>query len=137
MISGTAPLNGALEAGHDGQGGATIQYTPHVAGSSGPTTLFVNQPGMLFWTTPSGDILQGIAANLNGGQACNWGPNSELDITDMAPGLAHLTVTANGAATDVTVTGGGHSCTVVLDSSIGTNMFHVASDGHGGTMITT
>jgi hypothetical protein len=137
MISGTAPLNGALEAGHDGQGGATIQYTPHVPGSTGPATLFVNQPGMLFWTTPSGDILQGASANLNGGQACNWGPNSSIDITDIAPSLAHLTVTANGAATDVAVTGGGHSCTMVLDASIGANSFHLSSDGHGGTMITT
>jgi hypothetical protein len=55
----------------------------------------------------------------------------------MAPSLARLTITANGGATDVAVTDGSHACTVILDASIGANMFHVASDGHGGTIITT
>jgi hypothetical protein len=138
LITGTSPFTGALEAGHDGQGGATIQITPRGTNTgSGPTILSVNQPGMMFWTTPSGDELQGISANINGAQACNWGPNSVIDITDMAPGLAHLTITANAGATIVRATDGTHASTVTLDSAIGANMFHVSSDGHGGTMITT
>jgi hypothetical protein len=136
-ISGATPMTGALEAGHDANGGATVAITPHIPGNNGPTVLSVHQPGMMFWTTPSGDILQGTSANMNGADSCNWSAASSLDITDMAPSLARLTVTAGQGVTYVAVTDGTHSCSVTLCASIGANLFHLASDGHGGTVITT
>jgi hypothetical protein len=135
-ISGTTPLAGALEAGH-ANGGTTIAITPHVAGATGATVLSVNQPGMLFWTTPSGDILTGTTANMNGAESCNWSANSSIDITDLAPSLAKLAVSAGPGVTYLSVTGGPHSCSVTLSGSVGANLFHLAPDGHGGTMITT
>ncbi len=137
QISGTTPMTGALEAGHDGNGGATVAITPHVPGSTGPTVLNVYQPGMLFWTTPSGDILQGSSANLNGADACNWSAASSIDITDMAPSLAALKVTGVGGVTYLGVTDGTHSCSVTLSAAIPASLFHLAPDGHGGTIITS
>jgi hypothetical protein len=138
-ISSTTPLTGALEAGRDGHGGATISFIPHQPGGvgGGPTVLSVYQPNMLFWTTPSGDVLQGISANMQGTDACNWSAASSLDITDMAPGLASLKVTGGTGYTDIAVSNGTHSFTMMFSTSIPANLFHLSSDGHGGTIITT
>jgi len=135
-ISGTTPLTGALEAGH-ANGGATVAITPHVAGTTGATVLNVYQSGMMFWTTPSGDILTGTTANINGTDSCNWSAASSIDITDLAPSLAKLAVSAGPGVTYLAVTGGAHSCSVTLSASIGATQFHLAPDGHGGTIITS
>jgi hypothetical protein len=135
-ISGTTPLNGALEAGH-ANGGATVAFTPHAAGATGATVLSVYQSGMMFWTTPSGDILTGTTANMNGTDSCNWSAASSIDITDLAPSLAKLAVTAGPGVTYLAVTGGAHSCSITLSASIGASLFHLAPDGHGGTIISS
>jgi hypothetical protein len=138
-LAANVPLTGALEAGHDGHGGATIAITPKGTGGvgAGPTVLSVYQPHMMFWTTPSGDILQGTSANMNGTDLCNWANTSSLDITDLAPSLAKITVTAAGGATDIAVTDGKHSFGITFGTPIAAHLFHVAPDGHGGAIITT
>jgi hypothetical protein len=138
-LAANVPLTGALEAGHDGHGGATIAITPKGTGGvgAGPPVLSVYQPNMMFWTTPSGDILQGDCANMNGTDLCNWANTSSLDITDLAPSLAKISVTASGGATDIAVTDGKHSFSMSFGTPIAAHLFHLASDGHGGTIITT
>lgn len=138
-MMGTAPLTGALEAGHDGHGGATISITPKGTGgvNGGPPVLSVYQPNMMFWTTPSGDILEGKSANFSDTHMCNWANTSSLDITDLAPGLAKIVVTAVTGSTDISLTDGTHAFTMNFGTAIPANLFHLSPDGHGGTILTT
>ncbi len=142
-FASTVKLAGALEAGRDGHGGATIAIIPRAGGGGvggggvggGPTVLEVTQPGMLFWTTPSGDILLGTAADMQGTVLCNWSAYSRLDITDIAAAGAHLAVAAASGGTRVTLTGGGHSTGLMFQQAFGSADFHLQADGHGGCLI--
>jgi hypothetical protein len=136
FVGSSTHLAGALMAGPDGHGGETIDYVPRSA-TPGPTTLSVTEPRMLFWTTPSGDILTGATANLNGAFACNWSQFSSLDLTDMNPALASVSVSADGARTIARLSDGTHSCSVTFNAAIGAAAFHLSGDGHGGTSVTT
>jgi hypothetical protein len=99
--------------------------------------MSVYQPGMLFWTTPAGDILQGSAANMNGTTLCNWSDASSLDVTDLAPSVARMTVSAVAGGTRLALTGGTGPCTMKIDAVLSAGAFHLAPDGHGGTVIST
>jgi hypothetical protein len=138
-LAAATPLAGALEAGRDGHGGATVAIVPSAGGGvgGGPTVMSVYQPGMLFWTTPAGDILQGSAANMNGTTLCNWSDASSLDVTDLAPSVARMTVSAVAGGTRLALTGGTGPCTMKIDAVLSAGAFHLAPDGHGGTVIST
>jgi len=136
-LTSVVPLAGVLEAGRDGVGGATIVYIPHSGGGvgGGPMVLSVSQPNMLFWTTPSGDILTGSSANMSGLDVCNWSDASSLDITDMAPASAKLTSSITGGVTHLTVSNGTHTVNMTIGASLASSGFTLAADGHGGTVI--
>jgi hypothetical protein len=137
-IGATKPLTGALEAGKDSHGGATVSIVPSSgSGVGGVTVLGVSQPGMLFWTTSSGDELQGTSANMNGLVACNWYNTSSLDLTDMSPKTAKLTLTPGNGWCQLSITDGTHSAVIDLGTSLKSNQITLTSDGHSGTMITT
>ena len=137
---GTVPLGGEISAGRDVHGGATIAFTQQTAGTGGnsggaPALIAVTQPNMLFWASPAGDTFQGTAAALQGAHISNWGPADSLDITDLAPANAHL-ATSQGAGLDtITITANGHSTSVGLTGTYAPSLFHISSDGHGGTVL--
>jgi hypothetical protein len=138
-IAATTPLTGAIEAGRDGHGGATIAIIPKSASGTGsaPTVLGVTQPNMLFWTAPAGDILQGSSANMSGTDVCNWSNASSLDITDLAPATAKLLATVNGNTTTLGLSDGTHSFNLEIGAGLSASHFTLTADGHGGTLITT
>ena len=134
---GTTLLGGELSAGHDVHGGATVSFTPQTVGP-GSTVLLVpvSQPKMLFWASPAGDVFQGTSANLAGAHIANWSATDSLDITDLAPAHATLaTMQATGLDTLV-LSDGSHTATVSLTGTFSASGFHLASDTHGGTVLT-
>ncbi len=133
----STPLGGALSAGRDVHGGATISITPQVAGSGAAAALLgVGQPAMLFWASPVGDEFQGVSANLAGAHISNWSATDSLDITDMAPGSAGLVSVQTSNLDTLTISDGSHSSSVGLTGSFTNSAFHLSSDGHGGTLLT-
>ena len=135
-IATTAPLSGALSSGKDAYGGATIAITPQTLGSGTPATLAVGQPNMLFWASPVGDIFQGPSADINGATIGNWSGTDTLDITDMAPAQATLLYTQGANAGTLAISSTGHAASVSLTGSFNASFFHLATDGHGGTLVT-
>jgi hypothetical protein len=137
---GNVPLGGEVSAGHDAHGGATIAFLQQTAGTGGnsggaPALIAVTQPNMLFWASPAGDTFQGIAATLQGAHISNWGPADNLDITDLAPGTAHLTISQGTGLDTITITSNGHTTSVGLTGTFAPSLFHISSDGHGGTVL--
>ncbi len=133
-IHSTTPLTGTVEVSSDGHGGANISIVP---ASTTKPTLTVSQAKMMFYTPTSGDMLTGTSANMNGLAAFNWSSNSSLDITDLSPTAAKLTATAGTNTTTLGYTDGTHTGSLILGASLSQSHFTMASDGHGGTLITT
>jgi hypothetical protein len=138
-IHGTTALAGTVEVASDGHGGSNVAIIPSgAAGVNGAKlVLSVTQPKMMFFTAPSGDTLTGSSANMNNLTACNWSNASSLDITDLSPAAARLVATAGAATTSLAYTDGTHTGSLILGTSLSQSHFTVASDGHGGTLITT
>ncbi len=137
-FASTTPLGGELSAGHDLRGGATISFlaqTPGAAGT-GIATIPIAQPGMLFWASPAGDAFQGAAANINGGHISNWGGLDSLDITDLNPATAAITVSQSTGLATLMLTDGTLSAGIGLAGTFSPGAFHLARDGHGGTLLT-
>ncbi len=137
----TAPLAGALSAGHDAHGGATISITPQTPGAGGgsggaPALLSVTQPGMLFWASPAGDVFQGTSANIAGAHISNWSSADSIDVTDMMSATARLTVTQTANLDTLTIADGVHTTSFGLTGTFTVSGFHLSSDGHGGTILT-
>ncbi len=134
---GTTLLGGEISAGHDVHGGATVSYTPQKVGT-GSTVLLVpvSQPGMLFWASPAGDVFEGPSADLAGARIANWSAADSLDITDLAPAHAKLVATQTGGLDTLVLSDGSHTATVSLTGTFSASGFHLASDTHGGTMLT-
>jgi hypothetical protein len=131
----TTLLAGAISAGRDARGDATIAITPQTMG--GPqAVLSVYQPGMLFWCSPVGDEFQGITANQNGDSIGNWSAADSLDLTDLAFGSAHLSYSQGSNAGTLTLSDGTHTALVSITGTFPGTGFHLASDGHGGTLVT-
>ena len=136
-FASTAPLGGALSAGHDAHGGATISITPQTAGSGASAALLsVGQPGMLFWASPVGDEFQGNSANLNGTHIGNWSGTDSIDLTDMLPASAGLTAVQSLNLDTLTITDGIHTSSVSMAGTYAAAAFHLSSDQHGGTLLT-
>jgi fibronectin-binding autotransporter adhesin len=138
-IHGQTALTGTVIEGSDGHGGANIAIVPQSGSGVGAAKLVlaVTQPKMMFFTATNGDVLTGSSANMNGLTTCNWSNASSLDITDLSPTAAKLTATPGTATTGLAFTDGTHTGSLVLGASLGQSHFTLASDGHGGTLITT
>ena len=132
---GTTPLGGELSSGHDAHGGATISFTQQTPGVSGPATIAVGQPAMLFWASPAGDVFQGASANVASAHISNWGAADSLDITDLNPGSATLSVVQTTGLDTLTISDGTHTSSVGLTGTFAAGGFHLAADGHGGTVL--
>ena len=136
-FSTATPLGGEISAGHDAHGGATIMFTQQTPGSGAPPALIgVNQPNMLFWASPAGDIFQGASANMSGAHIGNWSGADSLDITDMASSAATLVAVQTPNLDVLTMSDGTHTSSVGLTGTYIASAFHLASDGHGGTLLT-
>jgi hypothetical protein len=133
-IHGTSALTGTVEVSSDGHGGSNISIVP---ATTTTTAVAVSQAKMMFYTAAAGDTLTGTSANMNGLTAFNWANTSSLDITDLSPTAAKLTATAGTSTTSLAFTDGTHSGSLILGASLGQSHFTLASDGHGGTLITT
>ncbi len=134
---GTTLLGGEISAGHDVHGGATVSFTPQTVGP-GSTALLVpvSQPKMLFWASPAGDVFQGTSANLAGAHVANWSAADSLDITDLAPAHATLATTQASGLDTLVLSDGSHTATLSLAGTFSAGGFHLASDTHGGTLLT-
>ena len=128
-------LGGEISVGHDKFGGSTIAITPQTIGGA-VATIVVSQPAMLFWGAPAGDIFQGPAAMLNGARISNWVNADQLDFTDVAKASSSFSFTAETGYGLLAVSDGTHKATVTLFGSYSAANFHLASDGHSGTLIT-
>jgi hypothetical protein len=136
-LHGTTALTGTVEVASDGHGGANIAIIPAITGTGGAVIVGVTAPKMMFFTAPAGDVLAGTTANMTGLTTCNWSNASSLDITDLSPTAAKLTATAGTANTTLAFTDGTHTGSLILGASLTQSHFTLASDGHGGTLITT
>ncbi len=133
----TTLLGGALSAGRDVHGGATIAFMPQAFGSGAPPVVLpVNQPGMLFWASPVGDVFRGTAANIAGAHVTNWSAADSLDITDMLPSAARLVQLQTPGLDTLTISDGTHSLGVDLAGTFTVTSFHLGADGNGGTVLT-
>ena len=128
-------LGGEISVGHDKFGGSTIAITPQTIGGA-VATIAVSQPAMLFWGAPAGDIFQGPTAMLNGARISNWVNADQLDFTDLSRASSSLSYTAETGFGLLAVSDGTHKATVTLFGTYSAANFHIASDGHSGTLIT-
>ncbi len=134
---GTTLLGGELSAGHDIHGGATVSFVPQTVGTGSPAVLIpVSQPKMLFWASPAGDEFQGSSADLAGAHIGNWSATDSLDITDLAPAHATLATTQTTGLDTLVLSDGSHTATLSLAGTFSAGGFHLASDAHGGTLLT-
>ena len=58
-----------------------------------------------------------------------------IDISDLIPGSALLTFTANAGGGVVHLTDGTHTTQFQLNGSYSPGSFHLAADGYGGTFL--
>ena len=137
-FTSTTPLGGEVSEGHDSHGGAAISFTAQTPGANGTGVagITVGQPGMLFWASPAGDAFAGAAANINGAHISNWGAMDSLDITDMNPAGAVLTMSQGVGLDTLTLTAGTLAASVGLTGTFSAGAFHLTADGHGGTLLT-
>ncbi len=139
-LSGTSPFAGEVSAGHDAHGGAAISLTPQASagsGSAAPVVIGVAQPGMLFWASPFGDEFQGTSAHLAGAHFSNWGAAETIDVTDLVSTHASLSFNQGVGEANLTLTDGTHTTSFSLAGTFTAGQFHLASDGHGGTILST
>jgi hypothetical protein len=135
-LATTMPLGGALSAGRDVHGNATVSITPQTIGNgSAVATLSVGQPRMLFWASPVGDVFQGITANIAGAHITNWSATDSIDLSDLLPSTARLTEVQTANLDTLTISDGVHTASIGLTGTFSATGFHLAADGHGGTML--
>lgn len=119
-------INAVAGGGNDTiTAGATHQT---LTGGTGTDTLIGYAGGS--------DTFDGTAADLNGDTIRNFVATDQIDITELVPGSAHLTATASGANTAVTVVSGTTKASFVMTGSFSQSDFVIATDHAGGTLIT-
>jgi hypothetical protein len=139
-LNTTAPLGGEVSVGADTHGGDLVNYVQQSGGGGQGggtiTTIAVNEPKMLFWASPVGDIFTGSAANMQGATIANWTTADSLDFVDYLGSKTRVSYAqANGQGT-ITVTDGTHTDTIGLVGSYNASWFHVTTDLHGGALVT-
>ncbi|MEJ0048233.1 MAG: hypothetical protein WDN04_20505 [Rhodospirillales bacterium] len=138
-LNSAGPLGGAISIGSDHHGGASVLYTQQSGGGIGGgtiTTIAANQPGMMFWASPVGDIFTGTAGNMAGAEIFNFGLTDSLDFVDFLGTKTTVSYAqANGQGV-ITVTDGTHNDHITVIGSFTASWFHAAPDTHGGALIT-
>lgn len=129
LSSGSATA-GRLATASDGAGGTRITLT---GAGTGPVTAG-GAPVLVAGGT-AGAGLSGTAAGLDGTTVENFVTGDTLDLTDV--GYLHSVLHANlaGGAATISVSDGRHAATMTLPGSYAVAGFHLAADGHGGTLL--
>jgi len=125
-LNGMAFLTAIGSTGNDTIIAGGVDQT--LTGSTG-TDVLVGYSG-------GSDTFRDLAAGLNGDTIQSFLASDTIDITDLGYGSAALKATASGTNTSVTVTSGATKTTFTLTGSFSAAGFVLASDGHGGTIIT-
>ncbi len=86
-----------------------------------------------------GDMFQDTASGLNGDTIQYFGGNDLIDITNLARSGASLSYSGTATAGTLSVSESGLGVVSTITFASGTNLsaalFHLSSDGHGGTYI--
>jgi hypothetical protein len=82
------------------------------------------------------DIFRNTVAGMDGDTIKAFVASDEIDITNLVPGTAHLTASASGANTAVTVVSGAGKTSFLMAGSFSQSGFAIASDGTGGLTVT-
>jgi hypothetical protein len=82
------------------------------------------------------DLFKDTAAGLNGDLIRGFVATDTIDVSNIAFAGAALKVTASGANTLVTLSGGGLKSAFTMAGSFSSAGFHLASDSTGGTLLT-
>jgi beta-glucanase (GH16 family) len=80
------------------------------------------------------DMFRDTAASMNGDTIDGFTPTDAIDLTNVAFGRSH--VSYSPAAAVLSVSDGNHAASINLAGAFTAAGFGVASDGHGGTMVT-
>jgi hypothetical protein len=84
-----------------------------------------------------GDTFLDTAAGLNGDTIQNFGGNDLIDISNLTRASATLAYSGSATAGTLSLSDGVHSASITLTSATGlaSSLFHMSSDGHGGTYV--
>lgn len=83
-----------------------------------------------------GDLFQGTAAGLKNDTISNFMASDQIDVTNLAPGLATLTAAASGLNTLVTLKSGGTQTSFLMTGSFAQSGFVLSNDAATGTLVT-
>ena len=83
-----------------------------------------------------GTIFRDDAAGLGGDSIKGFGGADVIDVTDLIAGSAKLSYSGSATRGNLTVSDGAHAANIKLFGSFSESLFHVADDGHGGSVIT-
>lgn len=108
--------------------------------AGGNNAINVGGPGgTIGLTSGTGDVLGGSSAQWQDTTVSGLLCGIQIDINDMVPGAASFALgySGNSLVGTLSVTDGTHSTSLYLvGGSHTSSQFMVASDGHGGTLIT-
>ena len=146
VIAGATITGGTLEVQQGGTVNGTVQLIGRgsVLQIDGPESRNERDEGSdrsraeesdLDRAVPVHNASPPLQAVLPGATLSNLDGNGVIDLRSVAfdPGS---TATANAAGTQLSVSAGGQTYLFTFDGSIAGHLFNVASDGHGGSLIT-
>ncbi|HEX4262667.1 MAG TPA: hypothetical protein VHY76_16330 [Acetobacteraceae bacterium] len=122
-----AGTSGTANAASDGAGGTRITL--------GSANLQIS-PMVFVATAAPPTTTAGSAAALDGSTIASLGFGDRIDVTNLSPTGAALSLLARGATEDITIASPGISTTLHLGGLYAASAFLLGADGHGGTMVT-
>ena len=78
---------------------------------------------------------QFTSAQLVNAAIAGLGLGNGIDVNDLIPGSASFNFTANAGGGVMGITDGSHGAQFQLNGSYSSASFHLAADGHGGTLL--
>jgi Ca2+-binding RTX toxin-like protein len=127
-----SPMSFLTAIGSSGSDTITAMATQQTLTGGAGTDTLIGYSGF-------GDLFQDIASGLNGDTIQYFGGNDLIDITNLARSGASLSYTGTSTAGTLSVSQSGVGVVSVITFTSGTNLstslFHLSSDGHGGTYI--
>jgi hypothetical protein len=127
-----SPMSFLTAIGSSGNDTITAMATQQTLTGGAGTDTLIGYTGF-------GDLFQDIASGLNGDTIQYFGGNDLIDITNLARAGASLSYTGTSTAGTLSVSQSGVGVVSVITFTSGTNLstslFHLSSDGHGGTYI--
>jgi hypothetical protein len=114
---------------------ATMSFIPSLSAAGSVVVDAGAATEMLMGDRRYDTLFRGTAAQLNGDTIGLIDANDQIDVTDLAFGTAILSYTPGPAQSLLNVSDGLRAACITLTGSLTANGFHMASDGHGGTLI--